>query len=229
MSKQDGIKHDLFGNFLGPSFNHENGLFGSGNSNVHFADRSLLKGRVDDEFSIHAANTDTGNRTFKRNIRNGKSAGSTDHSRNIRCIIGIDGHSRCNNLHVIMIAIRKHGTDWSVNETARQDSRFRRTALSSQEAARNLPDSVHLLFKINRQGKEINPFPRCIRTGDSNHNGCFPIADENRPIGLLGNLACFDGKGSAPSSVLNVCILCILLIDSLSITHRLYYKLKNFV
>ena len=118
MAEPDSVQHFIFADFLGACFNHQNSVFGACNGKVQAAYFSLFNGRVNNVLAVNHAYAHTGDRTFKRNIGNGKCAGSANHCRNIRCVIRVYGNGGCNNLHVVMVAFREHRADRAVDKAA---------------------------------------------------------------------------------------------------------------
>ncbi len=198
MGKENGVEHGGLGNFLRTGFDHQDGFLCAGHSKIELAHFGLGHRRVDDEFAVDQTDADAGDRSFKGDIRNGQGAGGTDHRRDIRSIVRIDGNGRRHDLHIIMVSVRKHGADRTVDQPGRQDGRFGRASLPAQETAGDPPGSVHLFFKINSQREKIHAFTGCIRPGCGHDHSGLAVTDQNSAIGLFGNLTGFDGKGPAP-------------------------------
>ena len=175
MAEPDSVQHGFLGNLVSTSLNHEDSVFSASNSQVQLADFCLLNSRVDDEFAINQAYTHTGDRTFKRNIRNRQSAGCTDHSRHIRSVVRINGNGSSNDLNIIVIAFREHRTNRTVNQTAGQDSLLRRTTFTFNKAAGNFTYGVHFFFKINSQREKVYTLTRGFGAGNGNYYGGIAI------------------------------------------------------
>ena len=84
MCEHDGVEHLFFGNFISSGFNHHDGFFRAGYSKRNVARFSLRQIRVDDQFSVNAADDDRTCRTVPRDIRDGKRNARTDHCRELR-------------------------------------------------------------------------------------------------------------------------------------------------
>ena len=65
MGEHDGVQDLFFRDFVSAAFNHEDGVFRTGDDDIHVALFALGDGRVDDELAIDAADADTGNRPAK--------------------------------------------------------------------------------------------------------------------------------------------------------------------
>ena len=56
VTKEQGRDHDFFVNFIGTTFNHQDGIRGSGNAQVEVRFFNLGVGGVEDEFTVDTAN-----------------------------------------------------------------------------------------------------------------------------------------------------------------------------
>ena len=177
VSKPDSIQHSFFGNFFSTCFYHQDSIFSTCNSKVQKACASLFNGGVDDEFAINQANANTCDGTFKRNVRNGQCAGSTYHCRHIRSIVRVNGNCGCYDLYVIMISVREHRTDRTVNQAAGQNSLFARTTFTFNKATGNFTYGIHFFFKVNGQREKVYTFTRCFGAGNCYYNCSITITN----------------------------------------------------
>jgi AmmeMemoRadiSam system protein A len=74
------------------------------------------------------------------------------------------------------------------------DGILRRTPLSLQEAAGDLPDTVHFFFVVDRQREEVNPLTCFGRSGDRRQDGCLAVADEHRAIRKLSEFTRLEAE-----------------------------------
>ena len=90
MSLHNSVEHGIFRNFLTAGFNHDDFLGAAGNRKLKRGFFTLCGGRVDDDFAVHKADKNAGDRAVPRNIRNGKGDGSADKAGNFRRAVRID-------------------------------------------------------------------------------------------------------------------------------------------
>ena len=164
---------------------------------VQRRDLSLLFRRVDDEFIVDAADAHTGNRSHKRDIGNGQRARSTEHGRELRLVVRLDGKDRGDNLYVVAEALREQRANRAVNQTGTQHGLARRTAFALDEAARNLAGRIHLLLIIDRQREKVNAIARLSRGRGRHEHDRIAVTYEHGAIRLLGHLAVFDDERTA--------------------------------
>ena len=176
MTEPNSVQHGFFRYFLSACFNHQDSVLGAGNSQIQLGNSCLLHGGVDDKLTINQAYTHTGDGAFEGNIRNGQSAGSAYHSRHIRCVVRIYGNCGSNDLNVVVIALREHGANRTVNQAAGQNSLLAGTTLTFNKTTGDLAHSVHLFFKINSQREKVNALTRGLGAGNGNYYGSVAIA-----------------------------------------------------
>src|SRR5574344_1024537 len=78
----------------------------------------------------------------------------------IRCVVRIYGNCGSNDLNVVVIALREHGANRTVNQAAGQNSLLAGTTLTFNKTTGDLTHSVHLFFKINSQREKVNTLTR---------------------------------------------------------------------
>ena len=197
MSKENRVQHFLLGDFLAAGFYHQDSVRGSGYRQVQAAHLELFHSRVDDVLPVNQAYAHAGDRSFKRNIGYAQSSGSTDHARDIRRIVRIYGNRSGNDLHIIPVPVREHGTDRTVNQTAGQYRMGAGTAFPFDKASGDFAYRVHFFFEINSQREEIHAFTRGLGTGSGNHHNRVAITHQQTAVGLFADFAEFQRQRSA--------------------------------
>ncbi len=66
--EEDRLKHFILGQQLCFAFDHDDRLAGAGNGDIEIAVLHLLKSRISDQFSVHPADTHSGNRSVERDV-----------------------------------------------------------------------------------------------------------------------------------------------------------------
>ena len=197
MGEHDGIQDLFFRDFVSAAFNHEDGVFRTGDDDVHIALFALGDGRVDDELAIDAADADTGNRAGKGNVGHAQRYGGTDHSGDFRSVVMVYAEIISHDVDVMTVCLREERTDRTVDETGEEGCRFRRFAFAFDEAARNLADGVHLFFIIDGEREKVCVFTRFFRARSRDENGRVAITDQCGTAGLLSQFTDFNYQRAA--------------------------------
>jgi hypothetical protein len=69
-----------------------------------------------------------------------------------------------------------------------------RLAFAAEEAAGNAARGVHLLFKVDAEGEEVQPFAHVLRHGGRRQQHRVADLQGDGAAGLLGQLAGLDGQ-----------------------------------
>ena len=197
VGEHDGIQDLFFRDFVSAAFNHEDGVFRTGDDDVHIALFALGDGRVDDELAIDAADADTGNRAGKGNVGHAQRYGGTDHSGDFRSVVMVYAEIISHDVDVMTVCLREERTDRTVDETGEEGCRFRRFAFAFDEAARNLADGVHLFFIIDGEREKVCVFTRFFRARSRDENGGVAITDQCGTAGLLSQFTDFNYQRAA--------------------------------
>ena len=197
MGEHDGIQDLFFRDFVSAAFNHEDGVFRTGDDDVHIALFALGDGRVDDELAIDAADADTGNRAGKGNVGHAQRYGGTDHSGDFRSVVMVYAEIISHDVDVMTVCLREERTDRTVDEAGKKGCRFRRFAFAFDEAARNLADGVHLFFIIDGEREKVCVFTRFFRARSRDENGRVAITDQCGTAGLLSQFTDFNYQRAA--------------------------------
>ena len=142
----DGFDHLCFGNLIGSGLDHDHLVSCGSNCQLKVRHILLCKSRVDNKLSINQANLCGCTWTVKWNIGNTGSNGGAQHCRDLRIALRINRHNHIYQCNIISIILRKQRTHWTVNHTGSKDCMLTGLSLSLVESARDLPNSVHLLF-----------------------------------------------------------------------------------
>src|SRR5690606_13259009 len=112
-------------------------------------------------------------------------------------MVVVVGEDRANYLDIVAHALGEQGPDGPVDETARQDGSFGRSAFPAEEGAGNAAGGIQPLLKIHPQGEEIQVgtgFPGC---GGGDETDGVAVPDENRTSGLPRHPADVHRQGTA--------------------------------
>ncbi len=197
MGDHDSVEDLFFRNFFSTAFNHEDGVFRTGNDDVHVALFALSDRRVDDEFTIYTADADTGNRAGKGNMRHAQGNRGADHSGDFRGIVVIYAKIISHDVDVMTIRFREERTDRAVDETGKESCRFGRFAFSFNKAAGDFADRVHLFFVIDGEREKVCVFTGFLRPRCRYENGGVTIPYQCGTAGLFSQFADFNHQRTA--------------------------------
>ena len=197
MGEHDGVQDLFFRDFVSAAFNHEDGVFCTGNDDIHVALFTLGDGRVDDELAIDAADADTGNRAGKGDMGHAQRYGCADHSGDFRSVVMVYAEIISHDVDVMTVCLREERADRTVDEAGKKGCRFRRFAFAFDEAAGNLADGVHLFFVIDSEREKVSVFTRFLRARSRDENGRVAITDQCGTAGLFSQFADFNHQRAA--------------------------------
>ena len=225
MREHDGIIHIVVGNLAGACLNHDDFLFGSGDREFKRADLALLIIRIENGLAVHKTDERTADRSVPRDIRNRQRDGSADHRRNFRRTVGVDGHDRQRQRDIVAQILREERTNRTVDDTACQNSLFRRLAFTAEESARYFAYGIHFFIIIDGEGKEIDTVARLRGSGSARENDGFPITDHTGAVGESCDLAGFHLE--RPAGVFKLEYFVILEHFLSPFCYSIYFQAKN--
>ena len=98
-------------------FHHHDGRVGTGNQNLEVRRPGLLEGRVDDEFTIYAANAHGRDRTAERDVADRECSRSAERCQHIRLVLHVIRIHRCDDLRFAAPFLGEERTQWTVDQT----------------------------------------------------------------------------------------------------------------
>ena len=197
MSEKDCLKNNILRKFICTCLNHHDSIMGACNGEVQIRNLALLNRRIDNKLTVNTAYANTCNRSVERNIRNTECAGSTNHSRDFRRIVLLNGHNRSDNLYVVAEALIEKRTNRAVNQTRAKNGGITRTAFSFDEASRNFSYRVHFFLIVNRQREKVHALTRLLRSRCRNQYDRIPIAYEHGTVRLFRHFSVFNDEGTS--------------------------------
>ena len=131
---------------------------------------------------------DLGERERRRRAGDGQDVG---------VVLSVGREHERDDLRLVAPARGKERPDRPVDDPARQHFLFGRLAFALEEAARNAARCVGVFAVVDRQRQEIDAFARVRRAAGRDEDDRIAVADDDRSVGLLGELAGFESKGLA--------------------------------
>lgn len=146
VAEHDGAEHDVFVEFLGFRFHHQNGVLRTGNNQIQNRFIHLIEMRVQNVFAVDVANARAADRTHERNAGQCKRSRCGNHRQNVRIIFQIVLNDRDDNLRVVLVTFREKRADRTVDQAGNQRFLFGRTTFALEIAAGDLAGSVGLFL-----------------------------------------------------------------------------------
>ncbi|MCG3199906.1 MAG: hypothetical protein GHCLOJNM_04434 [bacterium] len=195
--------HLLLGNHLCAALDHHDGVFGACDSQIEAGLLQLGVRRIDhlpraDQTHAHRAQA-----LVKGDIRDRQRGESADHRGNVGVVMLVRRKHGHHDLGLVIEAFGEKGPHGAVYQTGGQRLLFRRTRLTLEEPARDLPGGVVFLAVVHGQREEINPFPGFGIHYRAGQHHRVAIANGDGPIGLFGHQAGFDHQVSSGDLLFN--------------------------
>ena len=188
MAPGDRVEHDRLGQDLGPGLDHHDRVTGTGHDQVQLAVLHLAGGRVGDELAVDATDAHRADGTVEWNAADRERRRRAVHGEDVGVVLLVRREDGQDDLDVVLVALREEGANRAVGEAHGQDGRLRRARLALDEAARDLARGVHPLLVVNGEREEVDALAGLRRDGGRQEHG-VSVADQDRTIGLLGELA----------------------------------------
>ena len=185
--------HDIFGDFIGAGFDHQDGIARAGDAQVEVGFVDFGEGGVGDELAIHAPDAHGGNRTVPGDVGDHDGGGGGVDGEDVERIIGVGGERIHDDLDFVAHAFREERAQRPVGETGGQDGIRGGAAFAPEERAGDLAAGVHALFVIHAEGEEIDALADAAHGGSGKNNRIVQV-DRDGSTGLRGQFAGFNGN-----------------------------------
>ena len=189
MRELESLENRVLGNLVTACLDHRQSFARSDDDEIERRLVELLERRVDDELSVELPDPNGSDRTeegqWRHHERRGRAVDAEDVVR--RNEIGREG--RADEVHLVAEALRPERPDRPVDHSRRQRGSLGRAALSLEEAARDLPGSVHPLLDVDREREEVGVRPGVGPANCCREDHCLAGAADDCAVRLLGELA----------------------------------------
>ena len=187
-------KHDVFAQFLGLGFNHQNGVLRARDHQIELAFGHFIDLRVEHVFVVDEADAGSADRTHERDARQRQRGGSRNHRQNVGIVFEIVRQRGDDHLRIAAIAVGEQRTDRTVDQTRDQRFLFGRTAFALEVAAGNTARGVSLFLVVTGEREKIDASLRLLGRNDRRNDDCFSVGCDNGPVGLTCNLSCLKDE-----------------------------------
>ena len=183
------LEHRLLVDLLGAGLDHRDGLGGAGDDQVELRLLGLLQGRVDDELVAHQADAHGADRAGEGHLREHQRGGRAVEGEDVERVDLVHRQDRRDDLGLVAVALGPQRPDRPVGHARGQGRPVARARLALDEAAGDLARGVHPLLDVHRQREEVRARARRLRAHRRHQHHRVPRADDDRAVGLLGQLA----------------------------------------
>ncbi len=188
--------HFLLGDFPGAGLDHQDAVGAAGDDEIQRALLALAIGRIDDDAAVHDADADAGDRLLERDLRQRERGGCAGNRQHVGVVVLVGRQQQRDDLRFVAPAGREERTARPIDEAAGQHLLLGRLAFALEEPARDAARGVGVFAVINRERKEVDPFARVSRVAGGHKDDGVARSDDHRPVGLLGQLAGFNGDAA---------------------------------
>ncbi len=191
------LVHDVVGNFVGGSLDHDDLFVRGGDGDSHAVGFPLGLGGIKEKILSVPAQGNAGDGAVKRDVGYGYRGGGADHGGDFRRAIPVDAEDFADNGHVVAQVRGEQRAHGPVDQAAGQHGGKRRTALPAHEAAGDAADGVKLFIEVHGQGEIVDAVPGTGRGGGGGQNGGLTVLDQHGGVGKLGHAAHLKAEGAA--------------------------------
>ena len=190
-------QHHVFGQFLGLGLDHQHAFGGAGDDEVERALLGLLERRVDDELAVEIADAGRADRAHEGHAGDGQRRRGGDQREDIGIVLHVVRQGRDHDQRLVAEALVEQRPDRTVDQARGQDFLLGGTALTLEEAARDLAGGEGLLLVVDGQREEIEAGLRLLLEHDGGQHRGAAIGGQNGAVGLARDLAGFQDQLAA--------------------------------
>ena len=198
LAEQQGLDDDFLADLEAAGFDHQDRIRSACDHHVQGAGGDLFAGRVDDVLPVHLTDAHGADRAFERHARDCQRGGGAVERHDVGLVDLVGGVDVADDLHIVAEALREQRAQRPVDEAAAEDLALAGTALTAEEAARDLPGGELLLLVVDGQRKEVDALAGRVGGNRCREHRAAFVGHEDGAIGLLGHSAGLEGQGAPP-------------------------------
>ena len=188
----DGAEHDLLGNLLHLTLDHEDVVDRTADHDVEVALGHLREVGVDGVLAVLADDAHLGDRASERDVRNGEGSRGGQAGQGIGLNILVCRDEVNGNVHFGVVVCGEQGAEGAVDQTGHEDFTVVGLAFALHEASGVAAAGGVLLLVLDLERHEIG-VGFCILCGhDGTEEHRVAHLDDHGAVGLFGQLARFD-------------------------------------
>ena len=156
MGDVERVEHLGLGDAVGAALDHEDGLVGAGDDQVHVELVEVLLVGVDDEVAFELADTHRADVLGDRYGRDRERRRGAVHRQDVVGLNVVDRQRLGHDLGLVVPALGKEGADGTVDHPCGQGRLLAGARLTTKEGARDLARGVVLLLDVDGQRQEVH-------------------------------------------------------------------------
>ena len=156
MAKFKSVDNRLFRDFQRAGFDHDDGLFRSGDDDVQQALLLLRNGGIGDELAIQQTYANAGNGLLKRQVRHIAGRRRPGDGDDIRIIVAVGGEHHADNLRFVAPGFGEERTKRAINQPGSENLFFRRAPLALEKAPGNFSCGIGIFAIVYGKRKKVS-------------------------------------------------------------------------
>ena len=184
MSKINCLNHLFFRKLIRSGFNHDDLLFCRSDREEQVGNRLLSISRVQNKLPGNHAHLRRCTGAVKGHIGDCCCKRRAKHRKKFRRSILVNRQNRVVQKHIVPIVLREQRTHRAVYDSCRKNRIVTGSSFSLLKAARELSDSIHLLFILYGKREKIDAVSGFLRCGTGRKHCGVSIVHHNRSITL---------------------------------------------
>ena len=195
LGEVEGLDEVFFGDLVGGAFDHDDVGLVADVDQVEVAVLAVFEHRVDDEFTVDAADAHRTDRAGEGNVGDGEGGGGAVHREDVGVVDLVGGEEQRDDLGFVKVALREQGAQRTVGHAAGQDFLFGRASFALEVAARELAGGGGFFLVLDGK-REPGLAGFHFRGGHGGHEDHgFAGGHHDGTIGELGDFTRFEGNG----------------------------------
>jgi hypothetical protein len=149
MIEHHGAEHDLFVEFLGFRFHHQDGVGGAGHHQIELGFDHLVQRRIEHIFVVDEADARGADRALEGRAGEGQRRGGSHQRQNVGIVFHVMGQHRHDDLGLVAPAVDEQRTDRAIDQTGDQRLLFGGSAFALEITAGNAAGCVGLFDVVD--------------------------------------------------------------------------------
>ena len=203
VGQPDALQDYLFGDLNRTGLDHHDGVAIAGDDHVEVSGVAALEAGIDGVVAAvpgHAAGADG---PFERNLADGQRGRGGNHAQRFGRMVFVHRQHGDDDLHLVVEPLGEQRPDAAVSQAGGKDGLGAGASLASEEAAGDLADGVEPLFKLHRQGQEVDPLPGLVGHHGGGQQDGLSAGYGHGAVGLLGQSTGLQGYGMPADLAVN--------------------------
>ena len=167
LAQRHRVDQELLGHLGGFSLHHHDRVRGPSHHEVELALLELLKGGLQNQLIIDAANPHRTHGAIEGHIGDRQRGAGGDGAQGVRRVLHVGGEDREHDLGIVHVALGEQGPQRSVRQPGRKHRRCGGAPFAPEEGAGDPARGIEPLLKFHRKREEIDPPPWAARRHDA--------------------------------------------------------------